>query len=146
MRMTSRLLPVAIVALAAVVGACKGGSDPTGPDSLFTEVVITPSTGNVSVGGTLQLNAAISGPPGTPQGVTWKAVDPDFATVSANGLVTGVAGGTARIRATWVQDSTNFTDAHITVTDVPVTEEGAGTVRRRLPKSGGTLLPAKGNR
>jgi hypothetical protein len=132
--MNPRLLPLFAIAVAAVIGACKGGSDPTGPDSLFTEVIITPSTGAVAAGSTLQLSAAVSGPPGTPQGVMWRSVDTALASVSQTGLVTGKSGGTARIRAKWAEDSTNFTDAHILVTEGPIVEEGrrgkAGIGRR----------------
>ena len=132
MRMNPRLLTLSAVAVAAVIGACKGGEDPTGPDSLFNEVIITPSVGNIAVGSTIQLTAAVSGAPGTPQGVTWKSVDTAFASVTGDGLVTGKASGTARIRATWVEDSTNFTDAHISITEVPVGEgRGARMVFRR---------------
>ena len=131
MRMNPRLLTVSAIALAAVVGACKNGSDPTGPDSLFIEVIITPSNGIVAAGATLQLTAAVSGPPGTPQGVTWRAMDTVLATVNEVGLVSGRAGGTARIRAIWATDTTNFTDAFVIVTEGPIVEGPGGTAKRR---------------
>src|SRR5262245_9133338 len=132
MPMRARLLTVTAIAAAAAIGACKNGSDPTGPDSLFTEVVVTPSTGNVTVGNTIQLSAAVSGPPGTPQGVRWKSVDTAFASVNTTGLVTAKAAGSARIRAMWLEDTTNFTDAFINITDTPVMEEdpSRGATRR----------------
>jgi uncharacterized protein YjdB len=129
--MNSRLVILVALGAAAVIGACKDGSEPTGPDSLYTQVVITPSTGVVAAGETLQLSAAVSGPPGTPQGVTWISVDTALASVNATGLVTGKTGGTARIRARWVLDSTNFTDAHIIVTEGPIVDGAGGIFRRK---------------
>jgi hypothetical protein len=126
MRMNPRLLTLSAIAVAAAIGACKGGSDPEGPDSLFNEVIITPTNGNVAVGATLQLTAVVSGPPGTPQSVTWRSIDTAFASVNNTGLVTGKSGGTARIRATWVEDTTTFTDANIIVTTGPIIDGARG--------------------
>lgn len=68
------------------------------------EDVVTPSitingaaSRNVSLGGTLQLTAAIEGDPAPV--VAWSSDDTDVATVSASGLVTGVAEGSCTITA-----------------------------------------------
>ena len=61
-----------------------------------TEVTVS-GGGTVSIGGTLQLTA-VTVPVG--RTVTWTSSDEDVATVAADGLVTGVAAGTATITAT----------------------------------------------
>lgn len=63
-------------------------------------VTVTPSTNTVPVNGTVALTATVAqqGCPGL--AVTWESLQRDVATVSDNGLVLGVAPGTATIRAT----------------------------------------------
>jgi uncharacterized protein YjdB len=66
-------------------------------------VSVSPSPGEVQVGGTLQLTATPRDAAGNPlsgRQVTWESSAPAVATVDANGRVTGVAPGTATIRAT----------------------------------------------
>ncbi len=66
-------------------------------------VTVTPSPGEVQVGGTLQLTATprdAAGNPLTGRAVAWESTAPGVATVDASGRVTGVAPGTATIRAT----------------------------------------------
>ena len=66
-------------------------------------VSVTPSPASVIVGRTVQLTATprdASGDPLPGRAVTWTTNDPDIATVSPTGVVTGVAQGTAVITAT----------------------------------------------
>jgi acid phosphatase type 7 len=61
-------------------------------------VTVTPSSASIAVGGTVQLTATAS-PPKAASSFTWSTSNAAVATVSASGLVTGVAAGTATIRA-----------------------------------------------
>jgi plastocyanin len=103
-----RYTPLLLVLSAAVAG-CGGGGAATGPADnggttpAVASVTVTPAGGTVPVGGTLQLNAAPSDadgrtiPGASPQ---WQSDAPTVASVGADGLVTGVSGGTANITAT----------------------------------------------
>lgn len=97
-----------------------GGDTPQQPPT-YTSLTVSPSSGSVQVGATLQLaatprdqyGAAMSGL-GSAQ---WSSSSSAVATVSASGLVTGVAAGTATITATLASGGTTKTaTATITVT------------------------------
>lgn len=87
--------------------------DPDAPD--VTSVTVTPDTASIEAGATQQLAVTVA-PVGAPQGVVWQSSDTGVATVSQNGLVTGVAAGTADIIATSTVDGTKSDVAAITVT------------------------------
>lgn len=87
--------------------------DPDAPD--VTSVTVTPDTASVEEGATQQLAVTVA-PAGAPQGVVWQSSDTGVATVSQNGLVTGVAAGTADITVTSTADGTKSDVAAITVT------------------------------
>ncbi len=84
-------------------------------------VDVTPATGSVEVGKTLQLTATPKDSAGNPLSgrvVTWASADTTIAKVSATGLVTGkAAGGPVTITAT--SEGKNGTSA-VTVTQIPV--------------------------
>lgn len=80
-----------------------------------TGVTVAPSTASVAVGATTNLTATVT-PAGATQTVTWSSSDASKATVSATGVVTGVAVGTATITATSTVDGTKKGTAAITVT------------------------------
>jgi len=65
-----------------------------------TGVTVSPATATVSVGLTTQLTATVAPANATNQNVSWTSSNTAIATVSAAGLVTGVAAGTATITAT----------------------------------------------
>ncbi|MCC7051881.1 MAG: Ig-like domain-containing protein [Gemmatimonadaceae bacterium] len=95
----------ATLAGALTLAACGGDPDtPTpGQTATVTSVRVNPATATVDVGATTQLSAlALNGSglvvPG--RTVTWASQTPALATVSADGVVTGVAVGTATIAAT----------------------------------------------
>ncbi|MGS3403952.1 Ig-like domain-containing protein [Citrobacter amalonaticus] len=76
-------------------------------------MTVTPETASVNVGDTTSLTAT-QAPVDATDTVTWESSDPEVATVSASGVVTGVAAGTATITA----KVRTFTDtATITVTE-----------------------------
>lgn len=85
---------VAVLAL----GACGGGD--SGPPAVAT-VTITPAAAQVEAGLTTQLAASAKDSKGTTLSnpITWSSGAATVASVSASGLVTGVAAGTATITA-----------------------------------------------
>ena len=62
------------------------------------KVTVTPEIASVSVGETVQLEAAVE-PANTGFEITWTSDNPDVASVDDNGLVTGIANGYAAISA-----------------------------------------------
>jgi hypothetical protein len=93
-----------------------------------TTVTVAPATASVSIGATVSLSATVKDAQGnvmTGQTVTWSTSNMSAATVSSNGVVTGVAAGSATITATSSGKSGSST---VTVTAPPA------------PPPGGTLL------
>ena len=108
---------IAYIATAAVVAAvafafaaCSDTSAPPASDTLAASLAkggsanrvksisVSPSSATVEAGSTIQLTATAN-PPGSATTFTWSSSNAAVATVSAAGLVTGVAAGTASIRA-----------------------------------------------
>ena len=88
-----------------------GSDNVDGKDELeTTAVAITPETPTVAVGATVALTATLT-PSGSVDPVKWSSDDEAIATVSATGVVTGVAAGTAVITAT-----SGFEGDNVTVT------------------------------
>jgi Big-like domain-containing protein/calcineurin-like phosphoesterase family protein len=94
-------------------------------------ISVSPSSASIEVGGTVQLTA-------TPakSKYTWRSSNPSAATVDAQGLVTGVAAGTATITAS---SSGSSGTAEITVTSPAPPEPVPG------PPEGSVLLLAAGD-
>jgi|GEM_PF-2861413 len=92
--------------------------------------------------GTLQLNAAVL-PANASQAVTWTVVTGAAnASVNASGVVTGLANGTAVIRATSVSDPTKFDEITVTINMPVVTGVEISTVNSVpaiITSAGGTL-------
>src|SRR5437899_441446 len=83
-------------------------------------VTVSPATGALTVGATSQLTATPTDANGTAltgRAVTWATSNAAVATVSASGLVTGVAAGSATLTATSEGQSGT---SGLTVTNVPV--------------------------
>jgi hypothetical protein len=88
-----------------VCGIISCGSDGgTGLDvPEVATVTVTPASSTIAPGGTVQLQAAIQDEGGSTlsdREITWSSSDNAVATASSNGLVTGVAGGSATITGT----------------------------------------------
>ena len=79
-------------------------------------VTVTPSAASIVVNGTVQLTATAQPPKAATGGFTWSTSNAAVATVSASGLVTGVAAGTATIRAA---SGGAIGASTVTVTSVP---------------------------
>ena len=91
-----------------------------------TGVTITPTSPSVKVGKTVQLSATVQGDAGVIQSVTWTVESGGTkAEVSASGLVTGLAEGSAVIRATAVAKDSGGNDVYAEAT---VTVEAAEVV------------------
>ncbi len=82
------------------------------------EISVTPSTVSLGTGQSQTLQATVQLDPGLPTTVTWRTSAATIATVSAGGVVAGVAQGTATITAVAVGDTT--LRATVSVTVVPV--------------------------
>ncbi len=85
------------------------------PTVPVTGVTVSPTSASVHVGMTSQLTATVAPANATNQAVNWTSSNTGIATVSAAGLVTGVAAGTAVITATTVDQGKTATST-ITVT------------------------------
>jgi len=70
------------------------------PTVAVTGVSLTPATATMSIGGVLQMQAAVAPANATNRSVTWSSSHPEVASVNATGLVTARAAGTANIRVT----------------------------------------------
>ena len=110
---------------ATVTATCEGHSGSstvsvTATQAPVASVEVAPASGSVSVGGSLQLTATLKDAAGnelTDRTVTWASSNDAVAKVSASGLVTAMAAGSATIIATSEGQSGT---AAITVTQVPV--------------------------
>ncbi len=102
MRLTSRSRQrsVLVVALVLLGGSCK--SDSSSPVSVAS-VTLLPGTNNVNVGSTITLAAQALDAKGnvlTGRPFTYTSSDTNMATISASGVVTGIAPGSVAITAT----------------------------------------------
>ncbi|WP_430810867.1 MULTISPECIES: Ig-like domain-containing protein [unclassified Carboxylicivirga] len=95
----------------------NSGIDP----SAVSGVSVSPQSGTITVGGTLQLTETVMPSQAANKSVTWLSDNTSVATVDANGLVTAVSEGTAIITVTTVDGGFTAT-ADITVTAQVVTE------------------------
>ena len=114
--------------IAVLAAACGGDSDsPADPGNGGNDpkpvgsVSVTPATASVVIGRTTQLAVTTKDAAGnvlTGRAIAWTTSAANITTVNANGLVTGVAAGTATIVAT---SEGKTAQAAITVSVVPVT-------------------------
>ncbi|MEP6495314.1 MAG: Ig-like domain-containing protein, partial [bacterium] len=117
-------LVTGVAAGSATITATSEGQNGTSTVTVtvppVASVTVAPPTANIVVGGTAQLTATTKDAGGTVltgRVVTWGSSNTLIATVSATGVVTGVAAGSATITAT--SEGQNGTSA-VTVTQVPV--------------------------
>ena len=87
-----------------------------------TQVTVSPSTGSVNMGSTLNLSASVL-PSGANQSVTWETSNSAIATVN-HGVVTPVSAGQVTIHARSTVNSSIVGSATITVTNTPVAVSG----------------------
>lgn len=115
----ARIRQHALFGVFLVVLACGGGGDGGSAPPTVATVTVSPASGTVVVGATLQLSASAVDRGGKPlsRTLTWSSTTPNVATVSTSGLVTGISAGAATISAT--ADGVAGS-AQITVTPPPV--------------------------
>ena len=88
--------------------------------SAVISVAVSPTTASLAIGGTQQLATTFNPTTATNQNVSWSTSNSAIATVSATGLVTAVAAGTATITVT-TQDGSKTASSVITISSVAVT-------------------------
>lgn len=118
-----------LLALVIAIPSCKE-DDLKEEEIPVTEVNITPSTGGVVEGTTLQLEVEVLPENASDKEVTWMSREPEIATVDENGLVTGLSAGDATIVA-MAGGVNGF--AKITVTPAPIRVESITLNQTELP-------------
>jgi uncharacterized protein YjdB len=132
---TSGLVTAVAVGSTTITGTSEGKSGAatiTVSAVPVASVSVTPATNNLNVGATVQLSATMKDSVGnvlTGRSVTWSSGTPAAATVSASGLVTALAAGSATITATSEGKSGTAT---VTVTLVPVAAVSVAPVTKLL--------------
>ena len=94
--------PAASLLLFAAVLFVTSCSDSIGPEARADRVTLNAPFTELEVGGTLALAATVLNATGgvvASQQITWESMNPEVASVSTAGVVTGLRAGTARIRA-----------------------------------------------
>ena len=113
--------------LAAVLAGC--GDDvtitqppppPPAPTPTVRSITVGPDGGSVTVGATLNMTAAVNADAGVATTVTWTSSDATKASVSATGVVTGVAVGSVGVRACSTANTSVCGVATVTVVASPV--------------------------
>ena len=109
------ILPGVLAAMAALaLAGCpapgspsdsQGGGTPQSSPVAATGVTLNKSTTTMLVGGTEQLTATVAPAGATNKGLTWSSDDSTKASVSASGLLTAAAAGSATITATTTDGS-----------------------------------------
>jgi len=84
-------------------------------------VAMTPTTASLFINATQQLTATVTADVGVAQTLTWRSSNPAAATVSATGLVTAVALGTATVTVLSTADTLRRATSAITVARRPGT-------------------------
>ena len=132
----------------SVQDTTKSGSATVNVEDDVESVKVEPKTATVAPSKTVQLKATVA-PEGASQEVEYKSSDEKIATVDKNGLVTGVAVGTATITVTSTDDSSKSDTAEITVKEDVAPTEVKVTGSDKVLKTGGTkqlkaeVLPAE---
>src|SRR5712692_6165406 len=96
------LLATATYTALSLVSACSQSGQVTGGGGTVATIMVSPSPAPVTVSGTTQLTAVLKDASGnllSGKAVSWSSFDTTTAKVSATGLVTGVALGSATITA-----------------------------------------------
>jgi uncharacterized protein YjdB len=131
-----RRFPSTFVALAAALLVAAGCESSTGTSNAVEHLYVTPPSPVLTVGQLQQLVATPTNAAGDiidGQSVSWSTSAPGVASVDANGLVTGMGGGTAAITATAAGQSAT---ANVTVwfpttaVNLSVTAPATTTIRQ----------------
>lgn len=106
-----------------------------------TGITLSPDTGTVGVGGTLQLTANLAPSNATNKTVTWSSDNTAVAKVNALGAVTGISAGTATITATTLDGNFKATST-LTASFIPVTGVTLAPAEAQLSIGTATTLTA----
>ena len=98
-----------------VAASCSGDGTAPKPIPSVRSVQVTPPAASIRVGDTQALTSVVDVLNGASTTVTWTTESPAVATVSSQGIVTGVAAGTAIVRATSTADTRVSGTSTITV-------------------------------
>jgi uncharacterized protein YjdB len=127
---------VGAVAVSLAAGACKNSTTTTTPTGTLSSFAISGTP--PAIGATSQFSATAKLTDGTTQDVTssttWTSSDANVATVSAAGLVAGLAAGDVKISGTY-QNTTSSSSFHLGHTTATV---GSIVVTGFAPSTGGT--------
>lgn len=138
----------ALVLVAAFAGlSCATESDPS--PVVVAAVEISPSPGSVLVGASLQLSAVTKDPQGgiiSGRTIVWSSGSPSVATVSSDGLITGVSVGITTITATseGKRGTVEVTVVPVPVATVELTPTTGTLVEGRTLQLAATLKTASG--
>jgi uncharacterized protein YjdB len=121
------------LALYVVLAACISAffTAGCGSSSSIPQLGIVASSSSLSVGSTMSLKAMVTRGTGTPLDVTaqttWSSSNAQTASISASGVVTGIAAGSALITATsgGLTATTPLTVTAATVTGLALSPQGA---------------------
>lgn len=111
-------LVFALIAAAFMVAGCQGGATDNSPEdkpSGVTSVTLDRNTSNILIGAEVHLTATVKASDGVDTSVLWTSSDTSVATVSQDGVVTGVKAGTVNITATAKADSSKKDVCAVTV-------------------------------
>jgi plastocyanin len=112
---------------------------------VFTSVRVSPASPSVAVGATVQLTATPLDQAGQAMGgvpaAAWSSADPARATVSASGVVTGVAAGTVSVTARITHGGVTR-EASVTVTVGTGSGGGSSPSTATVTTPGNTFSPA----
>ncbi|MBX6333178.1 MAG: Ig domain-containing protein [Gemmatimonadaceae bacterium] len=135
-----RALTLVLFLPAAIAAACS--SDSISASSVVASVNISPSADTVTIGATTTLTVTVEGADGKPLSgsqVFWNTEDPSIATVSSDGVVTGVAPGSVRIAASAAGKSAVAT---VTVLPRPVASVSVSPATASIALAGTVQLTA----
>ncbi len=146
----SRLMRVALLTILGT--ACGGTTDPGTPPPppppapVVTTVQVTPTAPSLTAGDSLQATAVVKDQNGqvvTGKTPLWQTSAPAIATVSATGLVKGVAPGSATISAA-VDGKTGSTAVQVSA-GARIEVDSSTTVQATIGSTGGSLTLTTGN-
>jgi hypothetical protein len=135
------------------LSSCGGSDLASGPDLAVASVTVAPSHSRIAPSATVQLQATILDANGSSlsgRQVTWSSNDDGVATVSSEGLVTGVAAGSATITATSEGKSETAVvevgiEGESPVSSVVVSPEAATIAASETVQLDAATLDAQGN-
>ena len=93
-----------------------------------SRVNVSPSSATIGVGESMTLSATVLPVAATSKTVTWKSIDPAVATVSSEGVVTGVKAGHTMVEATSSNGKTGACSITVPSSDTPSEGSGVGFI------------------